>query len=241
MTAGSPRAVAAERELRNRAEEGLDPLAPAMRAAAVSPHYRRALWAVVLLNVGYGVVEMAGGFMSDSQALKADALDFLGDGLITLLGIVAMQWSLSGRARWALLQGLFLGLLGWGVIGSTAYRVVIQQSPEPEIMGVLGVLALLVNLAAAAVLLPHRSGDASMRAVWQFSRNDAAGNVVVVTAALLVAWLNSPWPDLVAAAMIAGLFLQSAWVIVRDARSDLRAAGSSSPGSTPEPTMEPRR
>lgn len=237
MTAVSPRAVAAERELRNRAEGGLDPLAPAMRAAAVSPYYRRALWAVVLLNVGYGVVEMAGGFMSESQALKADALDFLGDGLITLLGIVAMQWSLRWRARWALLQGFFLGLLGWGVIGSTAYRVVIQQSPEPEMMGVLGVLALLVNLAAAAVLLPHRSGDASARAVWQFSRNDAAGNVVVVVAALLVAWLNSPWPDLAAAALIAGLFLQSARVIVRDARSDLRAAGLSSPGTT----MEPRR
>ena len=62
----------------------------------VTPAYKRALWIVVLLNVGYGLVEMVGGFISGSQALKADALDFLGDGLITLLGLLAIGWSLLG-------------------------------------------------------------------------------------------------------------------------------------------------
>lgn len=37
-------------------------------------------------------------------------------------------------------------------------------------MGVVGVLALLVNIVCAAVLLPHREGDANVRAVWLFSR-----------------------------------------------------------------------
>ena len=63
-----------------------------------TPAYRRALWIVVALNVGYGVVEMAGGFLSGSQALKADALDFIGDGLITLLGVLAIGWSVVWRA-----------------------------------------------------------------------------------------------------------------------------------------------
>lgn len=47
----------------------------------ITPAYRRALWTVVLLNVGYGLAEMVGGFVAGSQALKADALDFIGDGL----------------------------------------------------------------------------------------------------------------------------------------------------------------
>src|SRR3546814_2624308 len=47
----------------------------------ITPAYKRALWTVVALNVGYGLIEMFGGFLSGSQALKADALDFLGDGL----------------------------------------------------------------------------------------------------------------------------------------------------------------
>lgn len=54
--------------------------------------------------------------------------------------------------------------------------------------------------------------------------NDAIGNFAVVVAAGLVAWTETPWPDLAVAAIIAGLFLQSAWSIVRDARADLARA-----------------
>ena len=64
-----------------------------------------------------------------------------------------------------------------------------------------------------------------MRAVWLFSRNDAIGNLAVVVAAGLVWALGSPWPDLLVAFAVAGLFLQSAWSIIRDARSDLKQAG----------------
>lgn len=201
-------------------------LEPASERAAITPRYRRALWIVVVLNVGYGVVEMLGGFYSDSQAVKADALDFLGDGAITLLGVLALGWSFVWRARAALIQGVFLGLLGLGVLATTVYRVIVQAQPDAGWMGMLGLVALLVNVAATLVLIPHRSGDSNVRAVWLFSRNDAIGNAAVVIAALLVAWLNNPWPDLAVAVAIAGLFLQSAWSIVRDARLDLARAPS---------------
>jgi len=190
----------------------------------VTPAYRRALWIVVVLNVGYGLAEIVAGFVSGSQALKADALDFLGDGTITLLGLLAIGWSLVWRARSALLQGIFLGLLGLGILVTSAYRVFVLHQPEAEIMGLFGVIALVVNVASAWVLLPHRSGDANVRAVWLFSRNDAIGNVAVIIAAGLVAWTATPWPDLVVAVVIAGLFLQSSWAIIKDARRDLKVA-----------------
>jgi len=50
------------------------------------------------------------------------------------------------------------------------------------------------------------------------------GNLAVVVAAALVAWTGTRWPDLLVALVIATLFLHSAWVIVRDARGDLREA-----------------
>ncbi len=189
--------------------------------AHITPAYRRALWTVVILNVGYGLAEIVGSFIADSQALKADALDFLGDGLITFLGLLAIGWSLRWRARSALLQGIFLGLMGIGVLGYTLYRILVLHAPDPEVMGVLGFIALAINVIAAIVLLPHRTGDANVRAVWLFSRNDALGNLGVVIAAGLVLWTGSPWPDLVAATVIAALFLQSSWSIIRDARHDL--------------------
>lgn len=191
----------------------------------VTPAYKRALWIVVLLNVGYGVIEIFGSFLSGSQALQADALDFVGDGLISFLGLIAVGWGLAARAKAALLQGVFLGMLGLGVIGSTLYRVFVEHEPETLLMGGFAVVAFIVNVAAALVLLPHRKGDANMRAVWLFSRNDAIGNLAVVVAAVLVWALSSSWPDLLVAFAVAGLFLQSAWSIIRDARSDLKQAG----------------
>lgn len=186
-----------------------------------SPGYRRALWMVVVLNLGYGVVEGVGGFLVGSQALKADALDFVGDGLITLLGLIAIGWTVGWRARVALLQGAFLGVLGLGVLGNTVYRVFVPQVPAATAMGVLALGALLANLAAAAVLIPYRAGDATVRAVWLFSRNDAIGNLAALAAAGLVAALGHPWPDLVVGGMMALLFLHSSWQIIVDARADL--------------------
>lgn len=66
--------------------------------AARDPAYRRALWIVVILNVGFGLIELVGGFLADSQALKADSLDFLGDGSITFVGLLALSWAERTRA-----------------------------------------------------------------------------------------------------------------------------------------------
>lgn len=179
--------------------------------------YRRALLVVVALNLGYGVVEMAGGFLAHSQALKADALDFLGDGLITMLALFALDWRERWKNRWALMQGVFLGAMAVGVLAGTIYRAFAQEQPEAEAMSVLGVVALVVNVAAAVVLLPHRHGDVNARAVWLFSRNDAIGNAAVVVAAGAVAITGTVWPDLVVAVAIAGLFLHSSFRIIRRA------------------------
>ena len=190
----------------------------------VTPAYRRALWIVVLLNLGYGVIEVVAGFIGQSEALKADALDFFGDGAITALGLLAIGWSFIWRARSALIQGIFLGVLGMGVIGWSVYRVFVLNRPEAELMGIFGGIALVVNVVAALVLIPHRHGDANVRAVWLFSRNDAIGNLIVLVAAALVAWTGTHWPDLGAAIIVASLFLHSSFSIITDALTNLRGS-----------------
>src|SRR3546814_4931812 len=49
-------------------------------------------------------------------------------------------------------------------LGTTGYRVLVQHQPEAELMGLFGIVALVVNVAAALVLIPHRTGDANVRA-----------------------------------------------------------------------------
>lgn len=189
--------------------------------ASAPAGYRRALWAVILLNVGYGVVEAIGGFIAESQGVKADALDFIGDGSITLLAILAIGWSALWRARVALLQGIFLALLGVGVLASAAYRVFVENTPEAGLMLVFGLVACAVNITAAGILMKFREGDANVRAVWLFSRNDALGNLALVVGAGLVWVTNTGWPDLVIASVVALLFLQSAWEIIRRSVSEV--------------------
>ena len=193
------------------------------KRAAIDPAYRRALWIVVILNLGFGLVEIVGGFLARSQALKADALDFLGDGSITLVGLLALGWAERKRARVALAQGWFLVALGVGVIGMAIWRAMNAIPPEADLMGGIGIVALLVNIAAALALLRFRDkGDVNARAIWLFSRNDALANVAVIIAAGLVFWLKSAWPDLIVAGIIALLFLHSAQEIIREARGELR-------------------
>lgn len=76
----------------------------------------------------------------------------------------------------------------------------------------------------AAVPIPHRTGDANVRAVGLFSRDDAIGNAAAVVAVALIWWTSTPWRDLAVAAAIAGLSLQSSRSIIRDALGDPRTA-----------------
>ena len=190
--------------------------------AKTDPAYRRALWIVVLLNVGFALIEFAGGFLAGSQALKADALDFIGDGSITFVGLLALGWSARTRARVALTQGLFLAALGLGVLVMAVWRALNAVLPEADIMGGIGLVAMAVNVTATWVLARFREGgDAQARAIWLFSRNDALANVAVILAAGLVFAFESAWPDLLVAGAIALLFLHSSWDIIGDARSEL--------------------
>ena len=44
----------------------------------LDPAYKRVLWAVIIINAAMFLAEMSAGKLAGSQALQADALDFLG-------------------------------------------------------------------------------------------------------------------------------------------------------------------
>jgi len=186
--------------------------------------YRRALIAVIAINGAMFLVEASAGFAAMSQTLKADALDFLGDTATYAISLWAVGKSATVRARTAMFKGITLGAMGLSVLGITAYRVLITGSPDGETMGLIGLAALVANLLSAMLLMRFRDGDANVRSVWLCTRNDAIGNVAVIAAAGLVIWTASPWPDLIVAAAMAALFLNSSVKILTQARTELAAA-----------------
>lgn len=187
---------------------------------ADSPAYVRVLWLVVILNAAMFVVGVFITATGGSASVRSDLLDFLGDAVATGIGLLLIGRSKAIRARASFWQGVALGGLGLFALVSAIAKAMGGLAPEPVGMGLYGIAGLAVNLGAALLLLKHRKGDASVRAVWLYSRNDAIGNVAVLVAAALVAATASRWPDVVVGLGIAALFLQSAVSIIRDARRE---------------------
>ncbi len=138
------------------------------------------------------------------------------------ISLVVIGASLKTRALAALLKGASLLLMGLWVGGSTAYHVLVLGVPKAEIMGPIGFLALAANLVSVLVLVRYKDGDANVRSVWLCSRNDAIGNVAVMLAALGVWGTATAWPDLIVAGLMAGLFINSAIQILRQAIGEYR-------------------
>ncbi len=190
--------------------------------------WRRVLWISLAINAGMFALEIAAGVSAQSAALKADALDFLGDSANYAISLGVAGLALQWRARAALLKGVSLLVLGLWVLGSTVWMAVAGTLPAAETMGVIGALALIANLTCAVMLWKHREGDANRRSVWICSRNDAVGNIAVVAAALGVFGTGTAWPDIVVATILAGLGVSGGWQIVSQAYSELRSVKSKS-------------
>ncbi|PKU24502.1 cation transporter [Telmatospirillum siberiense] len=184
--------------------------------------WRRVLWIALVVNAGMFAAEIVAGVAAGSAALQADALDFLGDSLNYAISLAVAGLGLTWRARAALVKGWGLLLLGGWVILSTVWHAVTGSLPEAEVMGIVGMLALVANGAVAVLLFRFRSGDANMRSVWICSRNDAIGNIAVMAAAAGVFGTGTGWPDVVVAAIMAGLGVSGGFQIVRQAREELR-------------------
>jgi Co/Zn/Cd efflux system component len=191
-----------------------------------SPQWRRALWIALVVNAGFFLAELAAGLAAGSAALQADALDFFGDATNYAVSLGVAGMALAWRARAALVKGATLIAFALWVLGSTAWHAWAGTLPQAEVMGAVGVAALLANAGVAWMLYRFRSGDANMRSVWICSRNDAVGNFAVLLAAAGVFGTGTGWPDVIVAAIMGGLGLWGGWQIASQARGELRRDGT---------------
>lgn len=186
--------------------------------------WRLALWLALAINAGMFAVEGVAGLLSGSASLQADALDFLGDAANYGISLGVVGLALVWRARAALVKGATMLAFGGWVAGATLWGVWRGETPGAEVMGLIGLVALIANVVTAVMLFRFRNGDANMRSVWICSRNDALGNLAVMLAALGVLGTGTRWPDLTVAAVMAGLALQGGWQVIRHARAELKTA-----------------
>jgi len=190
---------------------------------SVDRRYRRVLWIALILNALMFVVELGAAWTSGSVSLLADSIDFMGDAGNYALSLAVLGMAAGSRARAALFKGACMAAFGVFVMVQALSNLQSGVVPEPITIGVVGFLAMTVNVGVALMLYRCRSSDANMRSVWLCSRNDALSNVAVMLAALGVFGTASAWPDLLVAGVMAVLALSSSWSVLRQARGELRA------------------
>ena len=195
-----------------------EPDAPALRSQ------RWALGVVLAINLAMFLTEAAAGWSAQSVALQADALDFFGDSVNYAVALFVLARSVAWRAGTALAKGLVMAGFGVFILGASVHNALSGAAPQAMVMGWVGALALVANLASAAILFRFRGGDANLRAVWLCSRNDAIGNLAVLAAALGVFATGTLWPDLAVGVVMASLALWAGQSVVRQSRAELRAA-----------------
>ena len=185
---------------------------------------RRVLVIVLVINAVMFVVEFGAGVIAGSAALMADATDMLGDALVYAVSLYALGRSMRWKAGAAMFKGLFILALGIGVIVNVIAKIQSGIPPSSTLMLVFGGLALVANAACLRLLWRFRALDVNMASTFECSRNDVISNVGVLLAALLVAWLASPWPDIVIGSAMALLFLRSSQRVILEAAPQLRPA-----------------
>ena len=178
---------------------------------------RRVLTIVLGINAAMFLVESMAGLLAHSTALLADSVDMLGDAIVYGFSLHVVGRGAIWQARAATLKGVVMAAFGAGVLAEAVVKVVRGTVPSAEVMGLVGVLALVANGVCLWLLWRRRGDDINMRSAWICSRNDVVANAGVLVAASGVVATGSAWPDVLMGLVIAVLFTGSAVGVLREA------------------------
>ena len=181
---------------------------------------RKALWAVLIINFAFFVIEMTTGIISRSMGLVADSLDMLADAFVYLLSLFAVGAAIARKKKVALISGYFQILLAaLGFIEVIKRFIGVEEVPHFQTMIVISILALLANTACLLILQKTKSKDAHIQASLIFSSNDVIINAGVILAGGTVWLLNSNIPDLVIGSIVFAIVIRGALRILKLAKN----------------------
>lgn len=204
--------------------------------AAGSPHgdppgvgdQRRVLLIAFGISVALLAAEFIGSMWTGSLALLTDAAHVLTDAVGLGVALVAANLMLrpaTAKRTWgfrrvevlaALAQACVLVGVGIFVAVEGVHRLFEPPQVPPVELLIFGIVGLVGNLIAVALLASSRTANFNMRAAFLEAANDALGSVGVIVAALVIALTGWQQADAVAGLLIAALIVPRAFVLLRD-------------------------
>ena len=150
------------------------------------------------LTVTYTVVEVVGGLLTDSLALLADAVHMLSDNVSIGLALFAIWLAAKpptpertfGYKRAEILAALANGVTLVAISIWIFIEAARRLSDPPEVLGgwmlVVAVLGLVMNVAAATVLMRARGNSLNVEAAFRHVLADLLGSFGVIVAAVVI-------------------------------------------------------
>jgi cobalt-zinc-cadmium efflux system protein len=188
---------------------------------------RMRLWIALVLTSAFMLVEVAGGVLSGSLALLADAGHMLTDSLALALALLAFRLSLRpadpkrsyGYHRFQTLAAFVngLGLLGivlW-ILVEAAGRLLAPPPIQGGMMLAVAAGGLLVNFVVFLILHGGDQENLNMRGAMLHVIGDLLGSIAAISAAVVIVLTGWLPIDPLLSVVVAGLILRSAWQLVR--------------------------
>lgn len=187
---------------------------------------RRLLWAFVLTILTL-VVEAAGGWISGSLALLADAGHMFVDAFALLLAWMGAYFARRpaddkrsfGYARLEVLVGYTNALFQFVLVAWIVIEAIGRfAQPEPILSGtmlIIAIVGLVVNLFVLRVLGGHDHDDLNAAGARLHVIGDLLGSLGAVAAALLIRWKGWLWADPAFSIFVSLLIVRSAWKLLK--------------------------
>ena len=187
---------------------------------------QRRMFAALLLTAVFAAVELAGGWISGSLALLADAVHMVSD--VLALGLAALAQRIAtrpahagmsygyGRARVLAAQVNGFGL--WFVAGWIAWEAMGRIHSPPHVQGALMLSVATAGLVVNVVILRWFRGghDVNTRAVYWHVLGDMLGSVAAIVAGIVIVWIGWMPIDPILSLVVVLILAWGGWRLVRD-------------------------
>ncbi|MDD5593753.1 MAG: cation diffusion facilitator family transporter [Candidatus Margulisbacteria bacterium] len=197
---------------------------------------QRILGAVLLITVLLFIVELVGGFMSNSLALLSDAGHMLTDTLALTLALLASLFAALPATQKrtfgfyrleilsALLNGSVLTIIALFIFYEAFLRLVHPAPIQSTIMLIVATIGLLGNIGGAVILAGASRENLNVRGAFLHVLSDAVSSVGVIVGGVLIHFFGWYYADPILGFLIGILILRGAFTLISESANVLLEA-----------------
>jgi cobalt-zinc-cadmium efflux system protein len=191
---------------------------------------KRTLWITLILTLFFTLIEIVGGFISNSLALLSDSAHMASDVLALSLSMIALYLAARppnkkftfGYLRFEIiasfLNGLSLAVIAIGIFIEGIRRFIHPENIDFQLMIIIASIGLVVNLVLTIVLSRSTKEEENLNvksALWHFI-GDLLSSIGVIISAVIIYFTDFYFFDPLISMVIGGIIFTGGAKIIRE-------------------------